>query len=118
MKEESLGGEEVQREDVPRHGGYKRRHQQRDNGDDDDDLDDFNALQAKVQEKAAKRNASGFAASQGGASSYRRANQPASVERPVVIDDFIRNFLSKLQMKKTMNIFQNEWHELQKKGIF
>jgi hypothetical protein len=43
---------------------------------------------------------------------------PKTVEREVVIDDFIRNFLTTLQMKKTMNIFQNEWYELQKKGTF
>jgi sperm-associated antigen 16 protein len=36
----------------------------------------------------------------------------------VVIDDFIRNFLTKTQMSKTMNIFQQEWYELQKKGTF
>ena len=35
-----------------------------------------------------------------------------------MIDDFIRNFLTKLKMKKTMNIFQQEWYDLQKKGTF
>lgn len=40
------------------------------------------------------------------------------VERDVVIDDFIRNFLQKFKMSKTLNIFQTEWHELQKKGTF
>ena len=46
--------------------------------------------------------------------------QPAlkTTEHPVVIDDFIRNFLSHLKMTKTMNIFQHEWFELQKKGVF
>lgn len=44
--------------------------------------------------------------------------QAASVERPVVVDDFIRNFLTKCNMNKTMNIFQQEWFELQKKGTF
>ena len=36
----------------------------------------------------------------------------------MVIDDFIRNFLTKTKMSKTMNIFQQEWYELQKKGTF
>lgn len=36
----------------------------------------------------------------------------------MVIDDFIRNFLTKSKMSKTMNIFQQEWFELQKKGTF
>ena len=35
-----------------------------------------------------------------------------SVERPVVVDDFIRNFLTKCAMSKTMNMFQQEWFEL------
>ena len=43
---------------------------------------------------------------------------PKTVERDVVIDDFIRNFLTKTKMSKTMNIFQQEWYELQKKGTF
>ena len=34
------------------------------------------------------------------------------------MDDFIRNFLAKGKMTKTMNIFQQEWYELQKKGTF
>ena len=43
---------------------------------------------------------------------------PKVLERDVVIDDFIRNFLQRFAMKKTMNTFQQEWYELQKKGIF
>lgn len=46
------------------------------------------------------------------------AGLPKVLERDVVIDDFIRNFLQKFDMKKTMNTFQQEWYELQKKGIF
>ena len=44
--------------------------------------------------------------------------KPKVVERDVVIDDYIRNFLQKFNMSKTMNIFQQEWYELQKKGVF
>jgi len=44
--------------------------------------------------------------------------QARTIEREVVIDDFIRNFLVKGKMTKTMNVFQNEWYELQKKGTF
>ena len=36
----------------------------------------------------------------------------------MVIDDFIRNFLTKFKMDKTLNVFHSEWHELQKKGTF
>ena len=49
---------------------------------------------------------------------YKGEAKPRVVERDVVIDDFIRNFLSKFKMQKTMNVFQQEWHELQKKGTF
>ena len=34
-----------------------------------------------------------------------KTSAAASVERPVVVDDFIRNFLTKCSMSKTMNIF-------------
>ena len=43
---------------------------------------------------------------------------PKVLESPVVIDDFIRNFLQRFGMKKSMNTFQQEWYELQKKGMF
>ncbi len=43
---------------------------------------------------------------------------PATVTQEVVIDDFIRNFMQKFKMDKTLNIFHQEWHELQKKGTF
>jgi len=36
----------------------------------------------------------------------------------VVIDDFIRNFMLNFKMSRSLNIFQQEWHELQKKGTF
>jgi hypothetical protein len=37
-------------------------------------------------------------------------------ERHVTTDDFIRNFLVRLGMSKTLEIFQAEWYELQTKG--
>jgi hypothetical protein len=36
--------------------------------------------------------------------------------RPPVIDDFIRNFLVKSEMFRTLDAFQAEWYELQSKG--
>ena len=87
--------------------------------DSDDDLQDFTKLKAKTEEKAAKQ------ATKPGVSSMNKSSMmqnkqvsAASVERPVVVDDFIRNFLTKCSMSKTMNIFQQEWFELQKKGTF
>jgi len=49
---------------------------------------------------------------------YKIEPKPRVINRDVVIDDFIRNFLKRYQMNNTMNIFQQEWHELQKKGTF
>ena len=36
---------------------------------------------------------------------YKKQSAAASIERPVVVDDFIRNFLTKCSMQKTMNTF-------------
>jgi hypothetical protein len=49
---------------------------------------------------------------------YKPEPKPKVLERDVVIDDFIRNFLQRFSMGKTLNVFQQEWHELQKKGTF
>lgn len=81
--------------------------------DDDDDLNDFNALKTKTE---AKRKAADKAMA--GTSVSVEDVVPKTLERDVVIDDFIRNFMQKFEMKKTLNIFQQEWHELQKKGTF
>ena len=38
------------------------------------------------------------------------------VYRPESTDDFVRNFLVRLGMNKTLETFQAEWYELQAKG--
>merc|ERR1712159_522012 len=38
-------------------------------------------------------------------------------KRPEVLDDFIRNFLIKMKLEKTLESFQAEWYELTQKGI-
>ena len=43
---------------------------------------------------------------------FKGEPKPKVVERDVVIDDFIRNFLGRFNMKKTLNVFQQEWHDL------
>ena len=72
--------------------------------DDEEDLNDFNALKTKMDEKLAKKQKDAGVS----AASHMTMKDlgPKSVERPVVIDDFIRNFLTKGKMNKTMNIFQ------------
>jgi len=39
-------------------------------------------------------------------------------QRPQVIDDFIRNFLMKYQMKRSLDTFQTEWYEMTQSGKF
>ena len=36
--------------------------------------------------------------------------------KPEVVDDFVRNFLVRMEMHKTLDMFQCEWYELQQKG--
>lgn len=68
--------------------------------EDDDDLNDFNALKTKTE---AKKMAAG--ATERGAKLVTDA-LPKTMSRDVVIDDFIRNFMQKFNMSKTLNIFQ------------
>jgi hypothetical protein len=80
--------------------------------DDEDDLNDFTALKTKTEmKKAAQQDATG---------KVTRVLEavPKTISRDVVIDDFIRNFMLKFKMSKTLNIFTQEWHDLQKKGTF
>ncbi|KAI9144583.1 WD40-repeat-containing domain protein [Paraphysoderma sedebokerense] len=42
--------------------------------------------------------------------------QPTVTKRPEVIDDFIRNYLSRKGLKKALEAFQNEWYEFLQKG--
>jgi len=42
---------------------------------------------------------------------------PVMAKRPEVLDDFIRNFLIKMKLEKTLEAFQAEWYELTQKGI-
>ena len=74
--------------------------------EDEDDLNDFTALKMKTEmKKAAQLDATGKA-------TRVMEAVPKTLSRDVVIDDFIRNFLLKFKMSKTLNIFQQEWHEL------
>lgn len=43
-------------------------------------------------------------------------SQPRLVDRPEVVEDFVRNFLVRKGMTRTLNSFQAEWYELKKKG--
>ena len=79
---------------------------------EDDDLNNFDALKAKTNFKMQSRGDGDSM------KTFKPEPKPRVIERDVVIDDFVRNFLSRFGMDKTLNIFQQEWHELQKKGTF
>ncbi|KAK3106404.1 hypothetical protein FSP39_019312 [Pinctada imbricata] len=38
-------------------------------------------------------------------------------QRPEVVDDFVRNFLVRMGMHRTLDCFQTEWYELQQRGL-
>ena len=42
--------------------------------------------------------------------------EPVTAQRPCVMDDFLRNFLIKMDMTKTLDQFNTEWYELKSKG--
>eukprot|EP00057_Strongylocentrotus_purpuratus_P034520 XP_795557.3 PREDICTED: sperm-associated antigen 16 protein [Strongylocentrotus purpuratus] len=42
---------------------------------------------------------------------------PPVTQRPEVVDDFVRNFLVKMGMSRTLDCFQTEWYELQQRGL-
>ena len=73
----------------------------------DDDLNDFNALKVKTENKNAKKALASKTVTdtKQNATMTSVIAQAQSIEREVVIDDFIRNFLVKGKMTKTMNIF-------------
>jgi WD40 repeat protein len=77
-------------------------------GDDEDEvetLDDINRLLAETKPPDAVQ---GQADGEGAKVS----------QRPQVIDDFIRNFLMKYNMKRSLDTFQTEWYEMQQSGKF
>ncbi|MBN3324958.1 SPG16 protein, partial [Atractosteus spatula] len=37
--------------------------------------------------------------------------------KPEVVDDFLRNFLIKMGMRKTLDCFQTEWYEMEQRGL-
>ncbi|XP_012935784.1 sperm-associated antigen 16 protein [Aplysia californica] len=43
--------------------------------------------------------------------------KPAVVQKPEVVDDFVRNFLIHMGLGRTLDCFQTEWYELQEKGL-
>lgn len=83
---------------------YEEIPVEQDDGDDADALlDAFNSLHLKQQTNFP------------GASMGDTASSVTQV-RPSVVDDFIRNFLIKAGMKRSLEQFNTEWYDLQAKG--
>lgn len=51
------------------------------------------------------------------ATKIESARTVSVIQRPEVVDDFVRNFLLKMGLKNTLESFQTEWYELQQKGM-
>jgi len=74
--------------------------------DDDDEDDDLADALASINIKRST-------------STTERSNvstSPVTQVRPSVVDDFVRNFLIKAGMKRTLDCFNAEWYEMQSKG--
>jgi len=72
--------------------------------EEEETLDDINRLLAETKQPDIQDpDASGVAAAK-------------VSERPAVVDDFIRNFFMKHNMRRSLDCFQTEWYELQTSG--
>ena len=94
---------------------YDAVQNEEDEEEDDDDDEDFAAALASVQRLDEKSRAGSTVAS------VRDVGTPAAKPtltqvRPEVVDDFIRNFLIKVGMSRTLDNFNSEWYDLQQKG--
>ncbi|XP_046846640.1 sperm-associated antigen 16 protein-like isoform X2 [Xenia sp. Carnegie-2017] len=47
----------------------------------------------------------------------QKSSEPSVTLRPELTDDFVRNFLVKMEMKNTLECFQTEWYELCERGL-
>eukprot|EP00744_Colponema_vietnamica_P002135 GILI01003430.1.p1 GENE.GILI01003430.1~~GILI01003430.1.p1 ORF type:complete len:584 (+),score=152.36 GILI01003430.1:45-1796(+) len=84
---------------------YEEVEELEDDDEEDDDLDDIEKLLSKAR------------ASDHDARRQQDLRPKAKVtERPCLVDDFIRNFLVKNEMHRTLDSFQSEYYELQAKG--
>lgn len=106
--------------------------------DDEEEEEDFAAVLRNLNKSTAARGPSDVSASapsdsdgvlnDGGrrhsqqqsslssSSSSPNQNVPHTQVRPAVVDDFVRNFLIKVGMARTLDAFNHEWYELVAKG--
>lgn len=82
---------------------YEAVEEESENEDDDDLIDALASINMKQK-----------GTSIGGSTTL--SGTYATQVRPSVVDDFVRNFLIKAGMKKSLDIFNAEWYEMQSKG--
>lgn len=104
-----------------------------DGGDDDDEEEDFEAVLRNLSKSAAASGGGSGGVTAASSSSYDASSgerldgsgfsaPSASLPRvhtqvrPSVVDDFIRNFLIKVGMARTLDMFNHEWYEFVAKG--
>merc|ERR1719327_2576391 len=81
---------------------------------EDDDDEDFNTAQrsleafSKISDTPSKKEPE---------DSHFVDQKASTVVKPSAIDDFIRNFLLKMGMLKSLDSFNTEWYELQSKKL-
>lgn len=79
--------------------------------DEDDENENFDELfatlnQADIADPAATQPLS----------PVQKTKKAVTIQKPVVVDDFIRNFMIKTGMKKSLDAFQAEWYEMKESG--
>jgi len=73
--------------------------------EEEEQLDDINRLLAETKQADTQEN-------------MEETGLAKVQQRPQVIDDFFRNFLLKYGMKRSLDVFQAEWYEMQQSGKF
>jgi hypothetical protein len=76
-------------------------------GDIDSNLDNLNDLMQDTQKKEEIKLQN---------VEHDRSFQPGSVQRPELVDDFIRNFFIRHKLSRSLDTFQIEWYETASKG--
>jgi sperm-associated antigen 16 protein len=91
--------------------------------DEEDDLSDFELLKAKANHKKIEKQSMHYSVGTMGGTylektKHKHEGRPKLEKKQIVIEDYIRNYMSKFGMNKTLNTFQYEWSQLQKKDTF
>ncbi|CAM9345860.1 unnamed protein product, partial [Choristocarpus tenellus] len=105
------------------YGGVEEDLSEEDDEEDEDLAAALATIQRKRDGKGGERSTNGTSKTGRGESEEGGSEGGPAPEgtvitqvRPSVVDDFIRNFLIKVGMTRTLDSFNTEWYELQAKG--